>query len=91
MCMKKLESTQNKLLPKFARSNFFGGKNKGGGEVAKGPKTTEDFYNEMKTDYGPLPSLKIGSSVDRLDSKYTSVTPMQRDGGEQRSLFNPYG
>jgi len=90
MCMKTLEKTQNKLLPKFARTNIFGGNSKGG-IAAKGPMTTEDYYNEMKVPYGPLPSLKIGSKANRLEGTYSSVEPTQRDGGEQRSLFNPYG
>jgi len=92
MCMKKLESTQNKLLPKFMRTNVFGGRSKGGGAE---PKTAQDYYEERKVDYGPLPSLRnlradMGSTSTRL--KDAPMPETRSGGGQVRTLLNigPY-
>ena len=54
-------------------------------------KTTEQFYNELKVDFGPLPSLRSERSSSYSKPVYNDIGLIQREGGEVRSLFNPYG
>ena len=55
------------------------------------PKTVEQFYAELsnKANWGPLPSLGMSSSGNRNKPSYKDVE--LREGGEVRSLFQPYG
>ena len=55
------------------------------------PKTAEQFYAELsnKANWGPLPSLGMASSGKRSKPSYKDVE--LREGGEVRSLFQPYG
>ena len=55
------------------------------------PKTAEQFYAELsnKANWGPLPSLGMASSGNRNKPSYKDVE--LREGGEVRSLFQPYG
>ena len=55
------------------------------------PKTVEQFYAELsnKANWGPLPSLGMASSGNRNKPSYKDVE--LREGGEVRSLFQPYG
>ena len=55
------------------------------------PKTVEQFYAEFsnKANWGPLPSLGMASSGKRSKPSYKDVE--LREGGEVRSLFQPYG
>jgi len=54
-------------------------------------KTTEQFYNELKVDFGPLPSLRSETASSYSKPVYNDIGLIQREGGEVRSLFNPYG
>ena len=54
-------------------------------------KTTEQFYNELKVDFGPLPSLRSETASSYSKPVYSDIGLIQREGGEVRSLFNPYG
>ncbi|MAO21401.1 MAG: hypothetical protein CMJ25_11685 [Phycisphaerae bacterium] len=73
MCMKKLESTQNKLLPKGLRTNMFGGKSKAA------PAAVE----KKKAD--PLPSLGT-QKINRGEAPLLD-TPYKRKGKKPRSLI----
>ena len=55
------------------------------------PKTVEQFYAELsnKANWGPLPSLGMASSGNKNKPSYKDVE--LREGGEVRSLFQPYG
>tara|TARA_R110002051_G_scaffold43141_2_gene87872 strand:- start:10053 stop:10466 length:414 start_codon:yes stop_codon:yes gene_type:complete len=55
------------------------------------PKTAEQFYAELsnKANWGPLPSLGMTSSGKKNKPSYKDVE--LREGGEVRSLFQPYG
>ena len=55
------------------------------------PKTVEQFYAELsnKANWGPLPSLGMSSSGKKNKPSYKNVE--LREGGEVRSLFQPYG
>ena len=55
------------------------------------PKTVEQFYAELsnKANWGPLPSLGMSSSGNKNKPSYKDVE--LREGGEVRSLFQPYG
>ena len=55
------------------------------------PKTVEQFYAELsnKANWGPLPSLGMSSSGKKNKPSYKDVE--LREGGEVRSLFQPYG
>ena len=53
----------------------------GGGSM---PKTEIEY---QKKDYGPLPSLQAGETVDRKGPTYQSV----RQGSKVRSLLMPMG
>tara|TARA_R100000951_G_scaffold39449_1_gene33271 strand:+ start:2493 stop:2729 length:237 start_codon:yes stop_codon:yes gene_type:complete len=71
--MKKLESTQNKLLPKGLRTNMFGGKSKAA------PAAVE----KKKAD--PLPSLGT-QKINRGEAPLLD-TPYKRKGKKPRSLI----
>ncbi len=55
------------------------------------PRTVEQFYAELsnKVNWGPLPSLGMTSSGRKNKPIYKDVE--LREGGEVRSLFQPYG
>lgn len=72
MCMKKLESVQNKLLPKPLRTNMFGGNRKAAPAAEK-----------RKAD--PLPSLG-NKGVNRGEAPLLD-TPYKRKGTKARSLI----
>jgi hypothetical protein len=71
--MKKLESVQNKLLPKPLRTNMFGGKSKAA------PAAVE----KKKAD--PLPSLGT-QKINRGEAPLLD-TPYKRKGKKARSLI----
>lgn len=71
MCMKKLESVQNKLLPKGLRTNMFGGNRKAAAVEKK------------KAD--PLPSLS-NQKINRGEAPLLD-TPYKRKGKKARSLI----
>ena len=73
MCMKKLESVQNKLLPKPLRTNMFGGNRKAS------PAAVE----KKKAD--PLPSLST-QKINRGEAPLLD-TPYKRKGKKPRSLI----
>lgn len=75
MCMKKLESVQNKLLPKPLRTNMFGGKSK--------PAPLVNKVEKKKAD--PLPSLS-NQKINRGEAPLLD-TPYKRKGKKARSLI----
>jgi hypothetical protein len=58
-----------------------------------GGKTAEQFYEEMKVEPEPLPSLPTGGKVVEREQKrgMRRVTKVGRTGQAQRTLLNPYG
>lgn len=52
-----------------------------------GGKSADAYYQEMKKDYGPLPSLR-SPMKKRKEQKLGDV--QMRSGAERRSLLNPY-
>jgi len=55
-----------------------------------GGKSAEDYYQEKKINYGPLPSLRMDAGQkDRKEQKLKDT--VMRKGTAQRSLLNPYG
>jgi hypothetical protein len=51
-----------------------------------GGKSAEDYYNEMKIEPEPLPSLTV-DPVERAGSTYRGVRPGSRTGAQRRSLL----
>ena len=52
-----------------------------------GGKSADDYYKEMKPEFGPLPSL-TSEGVDRKQPKMGDVKkPVQRTGSKRRSLL----
>jgi len=76
MCMKKLESTQNKLLPKGLRTNMFGGRSNA---------YSKAFSKVEKKKADPLPSLGT-QKVNRGEAPLLD-TPYKRKGKKPRSLI----
>jgi len=74
--MKKLESTQNKLLPKGLRTNMFGGRSKA---------YSKAFSKVEKKKADPLPSLGT-QKVNRGEAPLLD-TPYKRKGKKPRSLI----
>lgn len=54
-----------------------------------GGKSADDYYNEMKPTFGPLPSLRTDKSAPERKDALKDLT--MRKGKIQRSLLNPYG
>ena len=78
MCIKKLESTQNKLLPKGLRTNMFGGNR-------KAAPYTNLFSKVEKKKADPLPSLGT-QKINRGEAPLLD-TPYKRKGKKPRSLI----
>tara|TARA_Y100001938_G_C7917086_1_gene342494 strand:+ start:483 stop:674 length:192 start_codon:yes stop_codon:yes gene_type:complete len=56
--------------------------------AAKKTKTADEFYKEMKKDYGPLPSLSMGDPVQKNQMMKDVPLPQMRTSGmETRSLI----
>ena len=53
-------------------------------------KTADQYYEEMKPEFAPLPSLSMGQPVQREGPQYRSVTPVKRTGSARRSLLMPF-
>lgn len=52
-------------------------------------KSADEYYEEMKKDYGPLPSLRMEGVTERTQTM-RNVPRMRKTGMQARSLFN-YG
>ena len=52
------------------------------------PKSSEEYYQEIKPKFGELPSLRMKKKADRSGPEYKKVEV--RKGGAARSLLNPY-
>jgi hypothetical protein len=55
-----------------------------------GGKTADQFYEEIKPTFAPLPSLSMGEPVQREGAQYRSITPVKRTGAARRSLLMPF-
>ena len=60
----------------------------GGGK--KKTKTADEFYQEMKKDYGPLPSTQVDAGPER-DQQLTDVPKPRKGGMQVRSLLRMNG
>jgi len=56
----------------------------GGGK--KKVKPAEEIYQEIKPDYGPLPSLSMGDSIQK-NKMMTDVPQLKTSGMQTRSLL----
>jgi len=74
--LKLLETLQREI----GRRNmcFGGGKKK--------VKPAEEIYQEIKPDYGPLPSLSMGDSIQK-NKMMTDVPQLKTSGMQTRSLL----
>ena len=53
-------------------------------------KTADQYYEEIKPEFAPLPSLSMSKPVEREGAQYRSVTPVKRTGVARRSLLMPF-
>ena len=63
----------------------------GVGSGSNRPKSSQEFYREMKPSFGSLPSLKQSDKVERKSQEMKDVAKVERVGQKRRSLLYPTG